>query len=73
MGEIFEIQENVKGYRSTFNLQIEGEGSFGNRAANIVKLANESGGLGYDAFDKLVFLLNNTVSGCIADNKISQI
>lgn len=70
LGEIFETFENVKGYKSENNLQIEGTGSFVNRAANIVKLAQQSDGLGYNSFDKLVFMLNNTVSGCIADQKI---
>lgn len=68
VGEMFELSENIKGYTSNYNLQIEGEGNFYNRMSNIKKL-----NLGGNMTSKLIFMLNNTVKGCIADSRISEI
>ena len=67
-GEMFEISENIKGYTSNYNLQIEGSGSFYNRMSNIYKLKLDG-----NMVNKLIFMLNNTTKGCIADNRVSEI
>lgn len=66
--EIFQISTNVKGYRSKRDLQIEGEGSFKQRTQNLVKMAAEAKGLPEFSMEKLIFMLNNTIDGCIAEN-----
>ena len=68
VGEIFELTENIKGYTSNYNLQIEGEGNFYNRMSNLKKID-----LGGNMTSKLIFMLNNTTKGCIADGRISEI
>lgn len=64
--DLFVIETNVKGYTSYSDLSIEGEGSFGLRANNLVKMRNI---LPAKMADRLVFLLVNTVQGCIASHK----
>ena len=71
--EIFEISTNVKGYRSKRDLQIEGIGSFKQRTKNLIKMAQEAEGIPAFSMEKLVFMLNNTVEGCIADNNIESL
>lgn len=67
-GEMFELTENIKGYTSNYDLQVEGEGNFYNRMSNLKKLD-----LGGNMTSKLIFMLNNTTKGCIADGRISEI
>lgn len=71
--EIFEISTNVKGYRSKRDLQIEGVGSFKQRTKNLIKMSQEAEGIPAFSMEKLVFMLNNTVEGCIADNNIESL
>lgn len=68
VGEMFELTENIKGYTSNYNLQIEGEGNFYNRMSNLKKID-----LGGNMTSKLIFMLNNTTKGCIADGRVSEI
>ena len=68
VGEMFELTENIKGYTSNYNLKIEGEGNFYNRMSNLKKID-----LGGNMTSKLIFMLNNTTKGCIADGRISEI
>ena len=69
-GQIFQVSTNVKGYRSKRDLSIEGEGTFNQRTKNLIKMAQEAEGIPAFSMEKLVFMLNNTVEGCIADNQI---
>ena len=68
VGEMFELTENIKGYTSNYDLKVEGEGNFYNRMSNLKKL-----NLGGNMTSKLIFMLNNTTKGCIADGRISEI
>ena len=68
VGEMFELTENIKGYTSNYDLQIEGESNFYNRMSNLKKLD-----LGGNMTSKLIFMLNNTTKGCIADGRVSEI
>lgn len=68
--QIFQVNTNVKGYRSKRDLIIEGEGTFKNRTKNLIKMAEEAEGIPKFSMEKLVFMLNNTVDGCIADDQI---
>lgn len=68
VGEMFELTENIKGYTSNYNLKIEGEGNFYNRMSNLKKID-----LGGNMTSKLIFMLNNTTKGCIADGRVSEI
>ena len=70
---VFEVSTNVKGYRSKRDLQIEGIGSFRRRTQNILKMAQEAEGIPAYSMEKLIFMLNNTVDGCIAENQIDNI
>lgn len=65
-GQFFEIDTNVKGYRSVRDMSIEGVGSFNQRTKNLVKMAQEAEGIPAFSMEKLIFMLNNTVEGCIA-------
>lgn len=73
VGQIFEVDINVKGYRSRRDLQIEGEGSFNQRTKNLVKMSQQAKGIPSFSMEKLIFMLNNTVEGCIADNEIENL
>ena len=66
--EIFETSENIKGYRSNFDLKIEQEGNFNRRLANLKKLADNN-----DVFNKLIFILINTTEGCLFDKRLDEI
>ena len=66
--EIFETSENIKGYRSNFDLKIEQEGNFNRRLANLKKLADNN-----DVFNKLIFILINTTEGCLFDRRLDEI
>lgn len=65
--EIFEVAQNVKGYKSKFDLNIESEGSFDKRLANIEKIKGNS------YFDRLSFMLVNTTEGCLLDKRTDEI
>lgn len=67
-GEFFELATNVKGYVSNYDLQIEGAGSFANRMSTLSKID-----LGGNMTNKLIFMLNNTTKGCIAENRIGEL
>lgn len=71
--DVFEISTNVKGYRSKKDLQIEGEGSFAQRTSNLVKMAQEAEGIPQYSMEKLIFMLNNTVDGCIMENRVDRL
>lgn len=66
--EFFQLVTNVKGYRSKYDLQIEGEGSFSSRMSTLSKI-----NLGGNMTDKLIFMLNNTTQGCIAEGRESEL
>lgn len=68
--EIFEVATNVKGYRSKNDLQIAQTETFLQRMSRLKEL-----GANFPDFsiDKLLFMLNNTMEGCIAENKINQL
>ena len=66
--EIFETSENIKGYRSGFDLKIEQEGNFNRRLANLKKLTDSN-----EVFDKLIFILINTTEGCLFDKRLDEI
>ena len=66
--EIFETSENIKGYKSNFDLSIEQEGTFNRRLANLKKLADNN-----DVFNKLIFILINTTEGCLFDKRLDEI
>ena len=72
-GQLFEVDTNVKGYRSKFDLSIEGVGSFNQRTKNLVKMAQEAEGIPAFSMEKLIFMLNNTVEGCIAANQTENL
>lgn len=67
-GEIFEIEQNVKGYTSNFDLSIEREGSFIHRLGRLKELTGNT-----NDFNNLIFLLVNTTEGCIADRKLPEL
>lgn len=73
VGQIFEVDTNVKGYRSKFDLSIEGVGSFNQRTKNLVKMAEEAEGIPAYSMEKLIFMLNNTVEGCIASHCVDRL
>ena len=66
--EIFEVSENIKGYKSNFDLKIEETRSFNNRLANLKKLADND-----NVFNKLIFILVNTTEGCLFDKRTDEI
>lgn len=68
IGDIFEIEQNVKGYTSNYNLSIEQEGTFAHRLGRLKELAGNT-----NDFNNLIFLLVNTTEGCIADKKLSEL
>lgn len=65
-GQFFEVDTNVTGYRSVRDMSIEGVGSFNQRTKNLIKMAQEAEGIPAFSMEKLIFMLNNTVEGCIA-------
>lgn len=71
--KIFKVVTNVKGYQSRHNLQIEGEGSFAQRGKNLMKIAEEAEGLPKYSMEKILFMLNNTIPGCLNENRIHYI
>ena len=71
--EIFQISTNVKGYRSKRDLQIEGVGSFKQRTQNLVKMADEAKDIPDFSMEKLIFMLNNTIEGCIAEYQVEKL
>ena len=68
--EIFEVATNVKGYRSKNDLQIAKTETFLQRMSRLKEL-----GANFPDFsiDKLLFMLNNTMEGCIAEDKMNQL
>jgi hypothetical protein len=71
--QIFKVVTNVKGYQSRHNLQIEKEGSFAQRGNNLMKIAEEAEGLPKYSMEKILFMLNNTIPGCLNENRIHYI
>ena len=65
--EIFEVSQNIKGYKSKMDLSIEQEGSFDNRLANLKKMGDNN------FFNKLVFILVNTTDSCIFDKRLDEV
>lgn len=72
-GQFFEVDTNVKGYRSVRDMSIEGVGSFNQRTKNLVKMAQEAEGIPAFSMEKLIFMLNNTAEGCIASYCIDRL
>ena len=72
-GQFFEVDTNVKGYRSVRDMSIEGVGSFNQRTINLVKMAEEAEGIPAYSMEKLIFMLNNTVEGCIASYCVDRL
>lgn len=72
-GQFFQVSTNVKGYRSKRDLSIEGAGSFNQRTKNLMKMAQEAEGIPAFSMEKLIFMLNNTVEGCIADGETENL
>ena len=72
-GQFFEVDTNVKGYRSVRDMSIEGVGSFNQRTKNLVKMAEEAEGIPAYSMEKLIFMLNNTVEGCIASYCVDRL
>lgn len=70
---IFKISTNVKGYATRNDLKIEGEGSFRQRTINLQRIANEASGIPAFSIDKMLFMLNNTMPGCIAENRVHHL
>ena len=66
--DIFDIQTNVKGYVSNYDLQVEGAGSFAQRLSTLSGVK-----LGGNMTNKLIFMLNNTTKGCIAEGRQGEI
>lgn len=71
--QIFQVTTNVKGYRSKRDLVIEGVGNFKNRTKNLAKMATEAEGIPAFSMQKLIFMLNNTVEGCIAEDETDNL
>ena len=72
-GQFFQVSTNVKGYRSKRDLSIEGAGSFNQRTKILMKMAQEAEGIPAFSMEKLIFMLNNTVEGCIADGETENL
>jgi hypothetical protein len=72
-GQFFQISTNVKGYRSKRDLSIEGAGSFNQRTKKLMQMAQEAEGIPAFSMEKLIFMLNNTVEGCIADGETENL
>lgn len=71
--EIFQITTNVKGYRSRMNLTIAKSASYSQRASDLIHMAQEAEGLPALSMEKLIFMFNNTMSGCLQENRIHYI
>ena len=67
--EIFEVNTNVKGYQSRRDLQIASEGSFQQRTQTLVDMAKQADGIPALSMEKLIFMLNNTMDGCLQENR----
>lgn len=67
---IFRVVTNVKGYQSKYDLKIAGKGNFLQRVANLKEL---SGGMPENSIQKLIFMLANTMEGCIAEDRITEL
>lgn len=67
-GDFFEIKVNAKGYKSNYDLQIEGSGTFAQRL-NVLNKIQLDGNM----VNKLIFMLNNTTKGCIAEGREGDI
>lgn len=64
--KIFRVATNIKGYRSRHDLQIEGKESFLQRTENLRKIATTMPNF---SMDKLIFMLNNTMPGCLNEKR----
>ena len=71
--QVFKIATNVKGYRSNRNMQIKGEGSFAQRSQVLAEMTKEATNLPNFSVDKILFMLNNTLPGCLNENRIHHI
>lgn len=71
--EIFQVVTNVKGYRSKRDLIIAKEGNFKQRTQNLVKMKEKAEGIPAFSMEKLIFMLNNTVEGCIAEDETDNL
>lgn len=64
--KIFRVATNIKGYRSRHDLQIEKKESFLQRTENLRKIATTMPNF---SMDKLIFMLNNTMPGCLNEKR----
>lgn len=71
--EIFQISTNVKGYRSRFDLTIAKNASYSQRVSDLIHMAEQADGLPSFSMEKLAFMFNNTMRGCLCDNRIQDI
>jgi hypothetical protein len=67
---IFRIVTNVKGYQSKYDLKIAGKGNFLQRVANLKELSSS---MPENSIQKLIFMLANTMEGCIAEDRITEL
>lgn len=70
---LFKVVTNVKGYQSRFDLQIKKDGNFAQRSVELERIAREAQGLPAFSMDKIQFMLNNTIPGCINENRAHHI
>ena len=70
---LFKVVTNVKGYQSRFDLQIKKEGSFAQRSVELAAIAKEASGLPAFSMEKIQFMLNNTIPGCLNEHGVHSI
>ena len=63
--DIYIVETNVKGYQSLRDIDFEREGSFYARMNNLYKMRDQ---FPQKSIDQLIFLLNNTMDGCVASH-----
>ena len=63
--DIYIVETNVKGYQSLRDIDFEREGSFYARMNNLYKMKDQ---FPQKSIDQLIFLLNNTMDGCVASH-----
>lgn len=63
--DIYIVETNVKGYQSLRDISFEQEGSFYARMNNLYKMRDQ---FPQKSIDQLIFLLNNTMDGCVASH-----
>ena len=67
---IFRVVTSVKGYQSKHDLAIAKEGNFLQRVKNLRDLSSK---MPENSMQKLIFMLANTMEGCIAEDRITEL